>query len=323
MGASVWAFRATDMEADLARGFLTSFSLDRIVVSDGLDTDVFRGAFAIGSVGFQPFFPVVPQPGDLPDLLFAQVSGTLSGYDVLQSDGQPRYTVDSVGVAANSAFQALAFRSTGAFQAFMFAGDDNFVGSNSDDHLIAYAGNDVLSGQSGDDELRGGRGEDRIYGGDGDDLLRGGRDRDWLFGGDDDDVLSGRDAIDTLQGDDGNDRLLGGGSRDYLRGGDDDDTFQFNSVADSLPGSATRDQIQDFRPGDDLADLHQIDANATKSGNPAFTFIGAAAFGDTAGQLRYDPGSHLLQGDTTGDGVADFEVNFTNKALIESDDLIL
>ena len=181
----------------------------------------------------------------------------------------------------------------------------------------------MLSGLNGNDELRGGLGDDRIYGGNGDDLLIGGRDRNSVFGGDDDDVLSGGDDIDTLRGEDGDDRLVGGTSRDYLNGGDDDDTFQFKSIANSRPGSSTRDQIQDFRPGHDIIDVHLIDANETASGNQAFIFIGAAAFGDTPGQLRYDPHTHLLQGDTTGDGVADFEVNVTNKALIGIDDLIL
>jgi Ca2+-binding RTX toxin-like protein len=327
MGASVWAYRATDMKVDLARGFLISFSLDRIVVSDGLDTDVFHGSFGIPQASLGGFlfgpFPTIPQPGDVPALLFAQVTGTLSGYEVLTPDGQPRYTVDLPDVPANSAFQALAFRSTGAFQAFVFDGDDNFVGSSQDDRLIGYAGDDVLSGLNGNDDLRGGRGSDRLYGGNGDDVLRGGHDRDWIFGGDGDDVLSGGHGIDTLQGQDGDDRLLGGTSRDYLNGGDGDDTFQFKSIADSRPGSSTRDQLQDFRPGDDLIDLHLIDANATKSGNQAFVFIGAAAFTDTPGQLRYDSHTHLLQGDTTGDGAADFEVNLTNKALIGIDDLIL
>ena len=59
MGASVWAYRATDMRGDLARGFLTSFSLDRIVSMN--DTDAFHGIFAIpqASVGgvFDPFQP--------------------------------------------------------------------------------------------------------------------------------------------------------------------------------------------------------------------------------------------------------------------------
>jgi Ca2+-binding RTX toxin-like protein len=326
MGASVWAFRATDMKVELARGFLTSFSLDRIVVSDGLDTDLFHGIFAVTQPSFGGVlfpFPTVPQPGDLPEVLFARVSGTLSGYEVLTSDGQPRYTVDLPGVAANSAFQALAFRDTDAFQTFVFAGDDNFVGSSLDDRLIGYAGSDALSGMNGDDDLSGGRGDDRLYGGNGDDVLKGGFDRDSIFGGDGDDVLNGSRSIDTLRGEDGDDRLLGGTSRDYLNGGDDDDTFQFRSIADSRPGSSTRDQVQDFRPGDDIVDLHLIDADATASGSQAFVFIGAAAFDDTPGQLRYDPSTHLLQGDTTGDGKADFEVNFTNKALIGIDDLIL
>jgi Ca2+-binding RTX toxin-like protein len=327
--ATLSAFRATDMRVEIARGLLTSFRMDTIEVSDGAGADIFRGLFSVtpqGFVGgtiFDPFAPAFPQPGDLPVLLFAQVSGTLAGYDVLSSDGTLRYSVDVDDLNARSAFQTLAFRGTDAFQALVLAGDDNLYGSRFADVLIGYRGADMLSGRDGDDRLLGRAGSDRLYGGDGEDVLRGGGARDWLFGGDDDDALFGDRGVDTLRGEDGDDRLTGGLNRDYLNGGDGDDTFRFTSIRDSRPGSETRDQVQDFTRGDDLVDLRPIDADLTQRGNQAFVFLGDAPFTDQPGQLRFDPESRLLQGDTTGDGEADFEVAFTTDVQLEADDFLL
>ena len=76
--------------------------------------------------------------------------------------------------------------------------------------------------------------------------------------------------------------------------------------------STERDGIQDFNAGD-LIDLSRIDANTLVGGDQAFSFIGSAAFSNTAGELRFENISlggpiWLVQGDTNGDGVSDFEV---------------
>ena len=327
--ATLSAFRAIDMRAEIARGLLDTFRVDRIVVSDGATVDTFRGIFSLsgdaltGGTLIDPLFPSGPQPGDLPFFLFLQVSGTLTGYDVAEPSGLLRYTVDLVDLNARSAFQTLALRDTDAFQALVFAEDDSFQGSRFADVIFGYAGADMLSGRDGRDRLFGDSGSDRLFGGNDGDVLRGGTGRDWLFGGDGDDALFGDRGVDTLQGDDGDDRLTGGLSRDYLDGGDGDDTFRFASVRDSRPGSSHRDQVQDFSPGDDLVDLRPIDAAAGTAGNQAFTFIGDEPFTGQAGQLRFDPDSRLLQGDTTGDGRADFEVKFTTKVQLVADDFLL
>jgi Ca2+-binding RTX toxin-like protein len=325
--ATLWAFRATDMRAEIARGFLTDFSLDRIVVSDGPDTDIFRGLFdftrlnpLLGGV----FVPgaVLPQPGDLPFLLFAGTTGTLTGYDVTLGTGLLRYTVEGADANAASAFQSLAFRGTDAFQRVVFAGEDSMIGSRFADVLIGYGGGDLLSGRDGADRLFGGAGFDRLFGGNGADALGGGSQRDLLFGGDDGDFLAGNQAGDSLYGEDGDDLLIGGLGRDILTGGPGDDTFRYLTVRDSRPGSEFRDQIEDFRSGD-LVDLRPIDATLERQGDQPFTFIGGAPFSGQAGQLRFDPGARLLQGDTTGDGEADFEVRFNSDFLISADDLLL
>jgi serralysin len=118
-----------------------------------------------------------------------------------------------------------------------------------------------------------------------------------LYGGAGNDVLIGGAQADTLTGGDNADTLTGGGGAD---------TFRYDAVAHS--SAAARDHILDFVSGSDKVDLSRIDANGNAGdGNQAFSFIGAAAFGNVAGQLRaYESGgSWYLEGDVNGDGTAD------------------
>jgi serralysin len=110
---------------------------------------------------------------------------------------------------------------------------------------------------------------------------------------------------DTLVGGYGNDVLHGGAGTDRLTGGSGYDTFVFRD-GDSGTGTA-RDTITDFTRGQDRIDLSGMDANLNTAGvDDAFNFIGSQAFTGVAGQLRVQAG--LVQGDTNGDGVADFEI---------------
>ena len=115
---------------------------------------------------------------------------------------------------------------------------------------------------------------------------------------------------DVLTGGAGSDLIFGGLRGDTLTGGAGNDIFRYDSVAES--NSTERDGIQDFNAGD-LIDLSRIDANTLLAGNQAFNFIGSAAFSNTAGELRFENISlggpiWLVQGDTDGNGVSDFEV---------------
>ncbi|HEY1604033.1 MAG TPA: M10 family metallopeptidase C-terminal domain-containing protein, partial [Allosphingosinicella sp.] len=113
---------------------------------------------------------------------------------------------------------------------------------------------------------------------------------------------------DTLIGGHGNDSLSGGAGADTLTGGAGNDVFLYRTVADSTPGS--HDTITDFTLGD-MINLAQIDANTTKAGDQAFTFIGNAAFDHHAGELQAidnGGGSWTVSGDVNGDGVADFQI---------------
>ncbi|HYE27115.1 MAG TPA: Ig-like domain-containing protein [Allosphingosinicella sp.] len=137
--------------------------------------------------------------------------------------------------------------------------------------------------------------------------------------------LFGGAANDDLRGGSGADLIFGGLGTDTMYGGNGNDVFRYDSTAEST--SAGRDGIQDFALGD-LVDLSKIDANTLVNGNQAFNFIGSAAFSNTAGELRFGNVAGpiwLVQGDTNGDGVSDFEVLLVINDLhpITSGDFVL
>jgi serralysin len=140
----------------------------------------------------------------------------------------------------------------------------------------------------------------------------GGSARDLLIGNDVGNVLKGLAGDDVLRGLAGNDTLVGGAGADVLTGGAGNDSFVFGELG-------TGDQITDFSRGDKI-DLRAIDAVAGGANN-AFAFIGGGAFSKKAGELRYADG--LLQGDTNGDGIADFAVVLTGAPGLTAADILL
>lgn len=224
-------------------------------------------------------------------------------------------------------------------------GNDRLSGDDGNDFLFGDGGNDILKGGDGADYLDGGIGNDRLYGEDGNDRIYGHLGNDKLYGDDGNDLLDGGDGADYLNGGDGNDKLYGQAGNDRLYGGEDKDTlsggagndslyggegsdrldggsgadrFVFTSIDDtpnSIPG---RDKILDFdrREGDRIV-LSAIDANTTKAGNQAFSFIGEKAFSGEAGELRYvnKAGSTFVYGDVNGDGKADFAIQLASTSL--------
>ncbi|QNT68629.1 calcium-binding protein [Defluviicoccus vanus] len=177
-------------------------------------------------------------------------------------------------------------------------GAQNTLGDGTD----VLRGVEALSGSVHNDTLTGDAGSNSLYGDDGDDTLFGGA---------------------------GNDSLSGGQGSDLLRGGAGNDAFILPWGFDSRVGD-THDTILDFTgvgaAAGDWIDLGAIDANIGVAGDQAFTFIGIGPFTGVAGQLHAVAANggadSLIQGDVTGDGVADFEIlvkNTSAAAWVASD----
>ncbi|HEX8525846.1 calcium-binding protein, partial [Allosphingosinicella sp.] len=227
-------------------------------------------------------------------------------------------------------------------------GNNTLNGLAGNDYLTGLEGHDLLDGGAGIDTLTGGLGNDNYYvdlgdtiqerAGEGSDKafastnyrlnagaevellatrnylstaaldLAGNEINNSVAGNNGSNLLEGMAGDDSLSGLDGNDILDGGAGRDSLDGGAGADTFRFTSAAHSAPGAG--DRIVSFQSGVDKIDLSAIDANSNVAGDQAFTFVGTAAFTNTAGELRYDVvGSQMhIYADLNGDGLADFHI---------------
>ena len=122
--------------------------------------------------------------------------------------------------------------------------------------------------------------------------------------------MYGGGGADTLRSGSQADMIFAAGGADTLFGGGGADRFQYRSVNDSAAGAA--DRILDFMIGEDKIDLSFIDADANTEGDQGFSFIGSAAFSQSAGELKaqYDAASQewTIEGDVDGNGAADFMI---------------
>lgn len=203
------------------------------------------------------------------------------------------------------------------------AGNDTIYGGDNEDLIVGGDDNDDLRGYGGDDRIEGESGDDTMLGNDGDDELIGGNGNDSLFGGRGNDVLNGGNENDRINGGDGDDRIIAGGGADILYGDDGADTFIFAAVSDSGLTGSSRDRIFDFDQAEgDIVSLSSIDANDNIGGNQVFSYIGSSAFSGAAGQLRYGTNG-MIEGDTNGDGNADFQILLTNAPTLTVDAFIL
>ena len=87
--------------------------------------------------------------------------------------------------------------------------------------------------------------------------------------------------------------------------------------------SGQHDLITDFLSGTDHIDLSGFDAINSTGSYDQFKFLATAAFDGAAGELNYfynsSTGVTTQQGDTNGDGVADFAIDLTgNITLVAS-----
>jgi serralysin len=234
-------------------------------------------------------------------------------------------------------------------------GNDFLPGLGGSETVNGLAGDDTLEGGDGDDTLDGGNDNDTatyantvgvtvslaIAGAQ--DTVGAGMDTlsnienltgsktgaDSLTGDDLANVLTGLGGADTLAGGLGADTLIGGLGKDLLTGGNNADIFDFNLKTESVKG-ANRDVIMDFSgvntpSGDlDLIDLSSIDAKKGH-GNQAFHFIGHRQFHHKAGELHvlHKTGFFLVEGDTNGDGHADFQIEVLSTAALAKADFNL
>ena len=116
-----------------------------------------------------------------------------------------------------------------------------------------------------------------------------------------------------------------------MAGGTGLDDFDFNALNETGKTATTLDFITDFKRGLDDLDLRTIDAKTGTAVNDAFKFVGTAAFSNTKGEVRFfqeNPGGTandktIIEGDITGDGKADFQIELTGLKTLTGSDFFL
>jgi Ca2+-binding RTX toxin-like protein len=226
------------------------------------------------------------------------LSGGSGADHMAGGDGNDVYIVDHAGdTVVELAGQGIdqvyvsvsSFTLADTLENLTFQGYGAFQGTGNDSANVIYggSGNDTLSGLGGDDEIRAGSGNDIVSGGAGDDLV------------------------------------VGGSGADVMTGGSGADLFRISSYESGVGTAA--DRITDFVSGEDRIDLANIDAAFWTPGDQAFTFVGGAAFSGTAGELRFgfDGVDTWVEGDTDGDGAADFAIALWGQVTPLASDFIL
>lgn len=177
---------------------------------------------------------------------------------------------------------------------------------------------DVFDGRGGtvSDAAYGGLGNDTMLGGASDDVLLGDDGNDRLRGTAGDDSLVGGSGSDVVLGGIGDDTLLGGTGRDTLTGGAGADVFEFATASQAGLTASTRDQVSDFTTKVDDIDLSAIKSNQTFIGSANFAVSGLA-------QVHYVAATGLLEGDTDGNGVANYALFLGVGTVLVAGDLIL
>jgi Ca2+-binding RTX toxin-like protein len=222
------------------------------------------------------------------------------------------------------------------------AGDDTLLGGAGDDVYYVEAAGDTIveAADAGWDVVRSQADivlsdnlEELFVGGAGRDgtgnalanTLHGSASSNVLTGLGGDDVIRGDAGRDTIDGGAGADLIDGGAGKDTLTGGSERDVFQFRD-GDFGTTRALADVITDFsHAAAEKIQLNLVDADTVAAGNQAFAWIGTGAFTGIAGQLHYAQagGNTYVEGDTNGDGTADFVIMLTGTVNLVASDFVL
>ena len=307
----------------------TGNSLDNVIVGNdaantlkGMDgADILDGGAGadtmIGGTGDDTYY--VDNPGDL------VVESQFGGYDKVYS---------SISYALPAQVEAITLTGTA---------DIGATGNTLANVLTGNTGNNVLDGGAGADTMAGGLGNDTYYVDNTGDVVTelpgGGTDlvnsiiSHVLEDNVENLTLIGTAAINgtgnaldnVIIGNSANNKLEGGGGADYLFGGDGSDTFVFRSTADSPVGAKSHDTIADFTQGQDKISLSAIDGNTATLALDHLVWGGQSATPiNNHVTWSYDGAGHaIVQAETNGDGVADFEIQLNGwnatKMLTPSD----
>ena len=118
------------------------------------------------------------------------------------------------------------------------------------------------------------------------------------------DSLIGNVLANEIRGKAGKDRLYGGLGADFITGGKDADRIIYYTADESSAGQT--DTVKFGKK--DRFQFRSFDGDSLTEGQQSLRYIGKKAFTGAAGELRFTGSG--LQADTTGDGQADFVVNF-------------
>ncbi|QRM28679.1 M10 family metallopeptidase C-terminal domain-containing protein [Microvirga sp. VF16] len=160
---------------------------------------------------------------------------------------------------------------------------------------------------------------ENAVGGAGNDAIYGNELANNLKGGSGDDRLTGRAGDDRLYGGGGNDHLSGGAGADTFYGGSGKDRFIFKALSE-LGSLDAFDRIQQF-DRNDVLDFRSFDANPAASGRQKIKFTGnfsADVEHQAVGTAYYNRVADKLMIETTGDGVADYQLAIKGVDVLKS-----
>ncbi|RDC74744.1 hypothetical protein DLJ49_01815 [Rhodovulum sp. 12E13] len=237
-----------------------------------------------------------------------------SGVQAVESgNGDTPGAVGAVGVNSN------AYATEGDVTVLFGNGDDFLNGINvgtTDDGTL------TADGGAGDDEIIGSGSDDTIDGGTGDDILTGGDGDDVIDGGEGDDLITGGGGADVLTGGAGNDTFILFQGDAALPGADTIVDFQANTVLEDPDNADQGGEVTLADRDGDIIDLSafgfaSIDVEVFSNAADALTFINNGD-GDGVGQIALDSSTGRLRIEGTGDnGVPSDVIDLTGVTTID------